>query len=256
MDPARWRAMSDQAMARIAGRFRRVEPGPPPLRICSGCCTASNGRRAPQRGRNPRRRGVRDQAPPRLAWPGLAWPGLAWQMIAAALDAGVTAAWVTGDEAYGQDPQLRAALEACRTGYVLAVACTTGCGSTTAAPPPGGRSRRPPARRGLAPAKRRSRGEGPALLRLGLDPDRHRRPPSPADPPQPRHRPTRLRSVLVTHRRGPVRAGPCRRHPLVRRKMLPGRPGPGRPGPGLLGLPRVLGLADPTNDRLRLTPET
>lgn len=46
-------------------------------------------------------------------------------MIAAALDAGVTASWVTGDEAYGQDPQLRAALEARGTGYVLAVACST-----------------------------------------------------------------------------------------------------------------------------------
>ncbi|WTN78439.1 IS701 family transposase [Streptomyces sp. NBC_00624] len=52
-------------------------------------------------------------------------PRLAGQMIAAALDAGVTASWVTGDEAYGQDPQLRAALEALGTGYVLAVACST-----------------------------------------------------------------------------------------------------------------------------------
>jgi SRSO17 transposase len=32
-------------------------------------------------------------------------------MFVAALDAGVTASWVTGDEAYGQDPQLRARLE-------------------------------------------------------------------------------------------------------------------------------------------------
>ncbi len=52
-------------------------------------------------------------------------PRLAWEMIAAALDAGVEAPWVTGDEAYGQDPQLRAALEARGTGYVLAVACST-----------------------------------------------------------------------------------------------------------------------------------
>ncbi|MFE6963038.1 IS701 family transposase [Streptomyces sp. NPDC057696] len=52
-------------------------------------------------------------------------PRLAGQMIAAALDAGVTASWVTGDEAYGQDPQLRAALEARGTGYVLVVACST-----------------------------------------------------------------------------------------------------------------------------------
>ncbi|WP_455568887.1 IS701 family transposase [Streptomyces inhibens] len=52
-------------------------------------------------------------------------PRLAWQMIAAALDAGITAPWVTGDEAYGQDPQLRAALETRGIGYVLAVACST-----------------------------------------------------------------------------------------------------------------------------------
>ncbi|WP_405983178.1 IS701 family transposase [Streptomyces sp. NBC_00158] len=51
-------------------------------------------------------------------------PRLAWEMIAAALDAGVEAPWVTGDEAYGQDPQLRAALEARGTGYVPAVACS------------------------------------------------------------------------------------------------------------------------------------
>ncbi|MFE0705417.1 IS701 family transposase [Streptomyces sp. NPDC058872] len=52
-------------------------------------------------------------------------PRLAWEMIAATLDAGVEAPWVTGDEAYGQDPQLRAALEAHGTGYVMAVACST-----------------------------------------------------------------------------------------------------------------------------------
>ncbi|MFF4752259.1 IS701 family transposase [Streptomyces sp. NPDC001270] len=52
-------------------------------------------------------------------------PRLAWEMIAAALDAGVKAPWVTGDEAYGQDPQLRASLETRGTGYVMAVACST-----------------------------------------------------------------------------------------------------------------------------------
>ncbi|MEU8876768.1 transposase [Streptomyces javensis] len=36
---------------------------------------------------------------------------LAGEMIAVALDAGITASWVTGDEVYGQDPQLRAALD-------------------------------------------------------------------------------------------------------------------------------------------------
>ncbi|MFG2840989.1 transposase [Streptomyces zaomyceticus] len=42
-------------------------------------------------------------------------------MIAAALDAGVGASWVTGDEAYGQDPGLRTGLEARKVGYVSAV---------------------------------------------------------------------------------------------------------------------------------------
>lgn len=46
-------------------------------------------------------------------------PRLAGEMIAAALDAGITASWVTGDEAYGQDPRLRTVLEARGTGYVL-----------------------------------------------------------------------------------------------------------------------------------------
>jgi SRSO17 transposase len=44
-------------------------------------------------------------------------------MLRRALDAGVPAAWVTGDEVYGADPTLRAALEASGLGYVLAVAC-------------------------------------------------------------------------------------------------------------------------------------
>ena len=50
-------------------------------------------------------------------------PALAQAMITRTLDAGVPAAWVTGDEVYGADPVLRAALEASGIGYVLAVAC-------------------------------------------------------------------------------------------------------------------------------------
>lgn len=50
-------------------------------------------------------------------------PALAREMIRAALDAGVPAQWVTGDEVYGQDPTLRAELEAREVGYVLAVSC-------------------------------------------------------------------------------------------------------------------------------------
>ncbi|MFD3420088.1 transposase [Streptomyces decoyicus] len=52
-------------------------------------------------------------------------PTLAGQMIAQALDAGISASWVTADEAYGQDPGLRALLESRRIDYVLAVACST-----------------------------------------------------------------------------------------------------------------------------------
>ena len=50
-------------------------------------------------------------------------PALATQMLARTLDAGVPAAWVTGDEGYGADPDLRAELERRGIGSVLAVAC-------------------------------------------------------------------------------------------------------------------------------------
>ena len=49
-------------------------------------------------------------------------PELALAMITRALDAGTPAAWVAGDEVYGNDPGLRAGLETRRLGYVLAVA--------------------------------------------------------------------------------------------------------------------------------------
>ncbi len=64
-------------------------------------------------------------------------PALASQMIGRALDAGTPAAWVTGDEVYGQDPQLRAGLARRGLGYVLAVAkshpVTTAIGARPAA---------------------------------------------------------------------------------------------------------------------------
>ncbi len=49
-------------------------------------------------------------------------PALAARMINRALDAEVRAPWVTGDEVYGGNPRLRAALEDRQVGYVLAVA--------------------------------------------------------------------------------------------------------------------------------------
>lgn len=48
-------------------------------------------------------------------------PQLAQAMIERTLDAGVPAGWVTGDEVYGDNPDLRAALQARGIGYVLAV---------------------------------------------------------------------------------------------------------------------------------------
>ncbi|WP_239405189.1 IS701 family transposase, partial [Frankia sp. Cj3] len=49
-------------------------------------------------------------------------PELAQGMIERALDAGTQAHWVTGDEVYGANPGLRAAIARRGTGYVLAVA--------------------------------------------------------------------------------------------------------------------------------------
>jgi SRSO17 transposase len=49
-------------------------------------------------------------------------PALAAQMLTAALDAAIPAAWVSGDEVYGQDPKLRTLLESRQIGYVLAIA--------------------------------------------------------------------------------------------------------------------------------------
>src|ERR1700728_4456345 len=64
-------------------------------------------------------------------------PALATAMITAVLDAGAPAAWVTADEVYGQDPQLRAELARRGLGYVLAMAkshaVTTAIGARPAA---------------------------------------------------------------------------------------------------------------------------
>jgi SRSO17 transposase len=49
-------------------------------------------------------------------------PALATTMLARALDADLPARWATGDEVYGADPDLRAALEDRRVGDVLAIA--------------------------------------------------------------------------------------------------------------------------------------
>lgn len=51
-------------------------------------------------------------------------PALATQLIQTAVAAGVPCAWVAGDEVYGADPQLRAAVAEAGVGFVLAVART------------------------------------------------------------------------------------------------------------------------------------
>ncbi|GAA4897976.1 SRSO17 transposase [Streptomonospora salina] len=52
-------------------------------------------------------------------------PRLAETMIERFLASGHRARWATGDEVYGANPHLRAALEEQRMGYVLAVSCST-----------------------------------------------------------------------------------------------------------------------------------
>jgi len=61
-------------------------------------------------------------------------PRLALELLERTLDAGVPAAWVTGDEVYGSDGNLRRALEARGQAYVLAVRSNE---STTTWPPYG-----------------------------------------------------------------------------------------------------------------------
>jgi SRSO17 transposase len=73
-------------------------------------------------------------------------PALARQMITAALDAGAPAAWVTGDEVYGQDPQLAAEVARRGLGYVLAVAKTHPVSTGIGTCPAGELTRRLPAR--------------------------------------------------------------------------------------------------------------
>jgi SRSO17 transposase len=50
-------------------------------------------------------------------------PALGLQMVERALDGGIKAAWVSGDEVYGEDGKLRRALEERRQPYVLAISC-------------------------------------------------------------------------------------------------------------------------------------
>ena len=124
-------------------------------------------------------------------------------MIARAVAAKVPAAWVAGDEVYGADPRLRAAIRGHGLGYVLAVA------ANRRVPTPAGPIRvdRLPghaAQTGLAETLRRRRQPRPPHLLVGLDRAaarrRHRhRLPSFADPPQ-RLPPASWPTCAATHR--------------------------------------------------------
>jgi hypothetical protein len=96
-------------------------------------------------------------------------PDLARTMIKRFLDAGHHVGWVTGDEVYGGNPRLRAALEERGSGYVLAVACSaevpTGAGKFRA----DALVQKVP-RRAWPKLSAGARREGAAVLRLG----RHR----------------------------------------------------------------------------------
>ncbi len=73
-------------------------------------------------------------------------PALAKTLITRVLDAGAPAAWVTADEVYGQDPQLRAELARRGLGYVLAVAKTCQVVTPAGARPAIGLAKKLPAR--------------------------------------------------------------------------------------------------------------
>ncbi len=81
-------------------------------------------------------------APDRVAF--ATKPALATAMISRTVDAGVRAHWIAGDEVDGANPHLRAAREARRTGYVLAVACDStaeGCRDAVEVGEEGGQAR-------------------------------------------------------------------------------------------------------------------
>lgn len=190
-------------------------------------------------------------------------PQLAQQMIERALDAGAPAAWAAGDEVYGDNPKLRAALEARGLGYVLAVSCTHRV-PTAARRPPG---QKDPAQ-GLAEAVRRTRREGPPLVRLGPGRDQHRSPgraSAPADPPQPCYRGTGLLPLLLALSGSAVHAGEGRRKPLDGGGNVPELEGTGRarrtPGAALgllapLGHPGPARPCLPRRHHLPRTPRT
>ena len=137
-------------------------------------------------------------------------PALAAALVARAVEAKVPAAWVAGDEVYGADPGLRAAIRGHRLGYVLAVA------ANRRVPTPAGPIRVDQLHRQLPKRawQKHSAGAGShgpriyswAWIALLRDYETRRRPPSFADPAQRCHRRAGLPALL----RPPRSHGPPR----------------------------------------------
>lgn len=104
-------------------------------------------------------------------------PQLAQQMIERALHVGTPAAWAAGDEVYGDNPKLRAALETRELGYVLAVSCANRIPRSC---PPDAARRATAGTTGAGRPHHRPAGRSPA----------------PAEPPQPHHRGAGLLPLL------------------------------------------------------------
>ena len=162
-------------------------------------------------------------------------PALAKEMIGRALDAGTPAAWVTADEVYGQDPQLRAELARRGLGYVLAVAKSHPVTTAIGPRPAIELARRLPARAwqrlSAGPGAKGPRWYDWALIEV-TDPavTERRRPALAADPPPDQRRRVRL---LPRPRPRPGAIGPAgagSRVPVEGRGRVRRRKGTGRPG--------------------------
>jgi integrase/recombinase XerC len=127
--------------------------------------------------------------------------------------------WLAGDEVYGADPGLRAALEGRRVGYVLAMAGNRRLPTPGRAAPrrhPGRRPGRPRLARAARPGStRRRRGRYRVLVA--------------ADPPLAAHRQAGLLLLLQPHPGAADPAGHRRRAAVDGGGVLPRRQGPGRP---------------------------